>query len=144
MTGATLLGFDYGRRRIGVAVGETITGAARPLVTLDCPTEGRPDWERIEALIREWQPTAVVVGRPEHADGTGNAVTQGAERFARQLQGRFGLTVHLVDERLSSRAAEERLAETGKRRRHGRGPDPAVDSMAACIILETWLADQSP
>lgn len=143
MTGATLLGFDYGRRRIGIAVGETITGAARPLTTLDCPAEGRPDWDRIERLISEWQPAAVVVGRPEHADGTSNAVTRGAERFARQLQGRFGLTVHLVDERLSSRAAEERLAETGRRRNRGRGPDPAIDMMAACIILETWLADHS-
>ena len=140
MSATTLLGFDYGRRRIGVAVGETITGGARPLETLVCPSEGLPDWAGIERLLGEWQPDAVVVGRPEQADGSANAVTRGAERFARQLSGRYDLTVHLVDERLSSREAENRLAERGHRP-PPRGGDKALDMMAACVILETWLAD---
>ncbi len=140
MNASTLLGFDYGRRRIGVAVGETITGGARPLETLNCPSEGKPDWAGIERLLGEWRPDAVVVGRPEHADGSANAVTRGAERFARQLEGRYGLTVHLVDERLSSREAEQRLTERGHRP-PPRGGDGALDKMAACVILETWLAD---
>lgn len=138
---STLLGFDYGRRRIGIAVGESVTGGARPLTTLHCAADGKPDWTAVEAVIREWQPAEVVVGRPEHADGTANAVTLGAERFARQLEGRFGLTVHLVDERLSSREAEQRLAARG-RRRSARGGGDTLDSMAACVILETWLADE--
>ncbi len=140
MSNATLLGFDYGRRRVGVAVGETITGSARALTTLACPAEGRPDWEGIGRLMTEWQPAAVVVGRPEQADGSANGVTQGAERFARQLHGRFGVPAHLVDERLSSREAAERLG--GQRR--GRRSDPGLDGMAACVILETWLADHQP
>lgn len=139
---ATLLGFDYGRRRIGVAVGETVTGGARPLTTLDCPSDGQPDWPAIARLLGEWQPDAVVVGRPEHADGTANPVTHGAERFARQLQGRFRLSVHLVDERLSSRAAEERLAD--QRPGRSRGSKEAIDRIAACVILETWLAEHAP
>ena len=141
MTASTLLGFDYGRRRIGVAVGETVTGGARPLETLNCPADGKPDWQGIARLIREWRPDTVVVGRPEQADGTPNQVTASAERFARQIEGRFGLTVHLVDERLSSREAEARLSDRGHHR--SRGPDPAIDMMAACIILETWLAEQA-
>lgn len=134
----TLLGFDYGRRRIGVAAGQTVTGNARPLETLRCPSEGSPDWPGIERLMHQWQPDAIVVGRPCHADGSANAVTRAAERFARQLEGRFGITVHMVDERLSSMEAEERLTASGGKK--ARNPKEAVDMMAANIILETWLS----
>lgn len=134
----TVLGFDYGRRRIGVAVGQAVTGDARPLETLTCPAEGAPDWDAIGAVIDAWQPDAVVVGRPEQADGTASAVTLGAERFARQIHGRFGLPVHMVDERLSSREAGWRRQDPPQR---ARRRDPGLDSMAACVILETWLAD---
>jgi len=149
----TLLGFDYGRLRIGVAVGQTITGQARPLETLRCPNAGQPDWSGVERLLREWAPAALVVGRPCHADGSDSAITAAAERFARQLEGRFGLGVHLVDERLSSVEAEQRLAQSGGNnggaRRGGksksiRNSKEAVDMMAACVILETWLADTHP
>jgi len=142
----TLLGFDYGRQRIGVAVGQTITGQARPLETLRCPNAGQPDWPGVERLIREWMPAAVVVGRPGHADGSDSPVTAAADRFSRQLEGRFGLTVHRVDERLSSVEAERRLAAAGNRRggKSIRAGKEAVDMMAACVILETWLADTHP
>lgn len=136
MTGQTLLGFDYGRRRIGVAVGSTLTGSAQALETLDCPAEGLPDWAGIERLIGEWQPDGAVVGRPEHADGSASPVTRGAERFARQLHGRYGLPVHLVDERLSSREALQRSSGA---RRPRKGAE-ALDRLAAAVILETWLA----
>lgn len=138
----TLLGFDYGRRRIGVAAGQTVTGNARPLETLRCPDDGRPDWGGVERLMQEWKPDAVVVGRPCHADGSENPVTRAAERFARQLRERFGVTVHMVDERLSSMEAEQRLkASGGKKARHSK---ESVDMMAASIILETWLSGNHP
>lgn len=138
----TLLGFDYGTRRIGVAVGQTITGTATPLETLRCPHPGQPDWTAVERLLRDWKPDAVVVGHPRNADDSDSAVTRAAERFARQLHGRFGVPAHLMDERLSSREAENRLkASGGKKARQSR---EAVDMMAACVILETWLSDYCP
>ena len=106
----TLLGFDFGERRIGVAVGNTLTGAARPLATVaEATVDGR--FARIGALLLEWQPAMLVVGRPLHPDGAAHEVTAQAERFARQLQGRFGLPVVLVDERYSTVAAQARLRE---------------------------------
>ena len=99
-----LLAFDFGEKRIGVATGNTLTGAAQPLGTVaETTTDGR--FARIGALIREWQPARLVVGRPLHPDGAAHEVTARAERFARQLEGRFGLPVSLVDERYSSVAA---------------------------------------
>lgn len=132
-----LLGFDFGLRRIGVAVGETITGRARPLLILSAQ-DGRPDWAQIESLLREWQPTALVVGVPRHADGAAGAVTAPAQRFARRLHGRFGLPVHTIDEQLSSHAATDALRTPGRRRGGGA---QAIDAAAAAIILETWLAE---
>ena len=99
-----LLAFDFGEKRIGVATGNTLTGAAQPLGTVaETTTDGR--FARIGALIREWQPARLVVGRPLHPDGAVHEVAARAERFARQLEGRFGLPVSLVDERYSSVAA---------------------------------------
>lgn len=137
----TFLGFDFGLRRIGVAVGESVTGSARPLQTLPA-RDGQPDWERVQALLQDWRPHALVVGIPRHADGSAATVTAPAERFARRLQGRFGLPVHTIDEHLSSHAAEQALAERGRGgARLARRPE-AVDSLAAAIILETWFAEQ--
>lgn len=139
--GGAFLGFDFGLRRIGVAIGESVTGSARPLLTLPA-RDGQPEWERIQALLQDWQPQALVVGIPRHADGSAAAVTAPAERFARRLHGRFGLPVHTVDEHLSSHAAEQALAERGRGgERLARQPE-AVDSLAAAIILETWFAER--
>ncbi|MEA5445259.1 Holliday junction resolvase RuvX [Gammaproteobacteria bacterium AB-CW1] len=125
----TLLGFDYGLRRIGVAVGQTVTQTANPLTILPADN-GKADWEQIADLIREWRPAALVVGIPAHADGSDNELSPRARRFARQLQGRFGKPVYSVDEHLSSHAA----ASTGERR-----PGEAIDDLAAARILEDWL-----
>ena len=133
-----LLAFDFGEKRIGVATGNTLTGAAQPLGTVAEPTtDGR--FARIGALIREWQPARLVVGRPLHPDGAAHEVTARAERFARQLEGRFGLPVSLVDERYSSVAAQARLRTQGRAAR-GRAAQ-GDDAMAAAIILEQYLSE---
>lgn len=135
----TVLGFDYGTTRIGVAVGQTITLTAAPIATLSV-YNGQPDWNEVAALLNEWQAVALVVGLPFNMDGTPSDMTEAAKRFARQLEGRFSLPVYLSDERLSSRAAQERLAGSNlpRKRRHDKR---AVDAFAAQIILETWLSE---
>lgn len=133
----TALGFDFGRARIGIAIGDTLTGAARPLRTLTTRQQ-RPDWETIARLIAEWQPDWLVIGVPRHADGTDSTLTAAARRFSRQLHGRFGLPVATVDEHLSSWAAEQRYTELSPRR---RARDPSQDAGAAAVILESWLAE---
>lgn len=141
---ATLLGFDFGTKKIGVAVGQTITGTANPLRTLR-HRNGRPDWNAIEALIREWQPQAAVLGLPHNMDDTEEeTLAEPVRRFARQLTGRFGLRVHLVDERLTTLAAQRALDGPGRRRGRGKAAQQATDALdayAAKLILETWLGD---
>ncbi|WP_462322444.1 Holliday junction resolvase RuvX [Halochromatium sp.] len=134
---ATLLGFDFGERKIGVAVGQTLTRTATPLETVRAQGQ-RPDWQRLEALIREWQPEAAVVGLPFNMDDSEEAWSERVHRFARQLQGRFGLRVHLVDERLTSLEARRQL-QLGL-----RAADDRIDAQAAKLILETWLAEANP
>ena len=137
----TLLGFDFGPRKIGVAVGQTVTGSATPLTTLRSRGE-RPDWPGIEALIREWQPSAAIVGLPFNMDDTEVAWSPRIHRFARQIEGRFRLPVHLVDERLTSIEARRQLmSRPGFKIAHG-DPHHAVDALAAALILETWLSEQ--
>lgn len=136
----TFLGFDFGTRRIGVAVGSRRLGSARALATLAC-REG-PDWDAIGKLVREWQPEALVVGVPLTMDGQPQAATQGARRFMQQLQQRFGLPVHGADERMSSMEAQSQLRArraSGQRRRRLRDTD--IDSTAAKLILEHWLGE---
>lgn len=132
MTAQTLLGFDFGTRRIGVAVGQRVTGTSRALTTLTA-REGQPDWAQVEQLIATWRPDALVVGLPLALDGSRSEVTAAAERFARRLHGRFRLPVHMQDERLSSYAAEQ-LTEGSRRDR--------LDATAARIILQDWLDAQ--
>lgn len=133
-----LMGFDYGRRRIGVAMAQTLTGQARALTTLGAVAE-RPDWVAIERLIGEWEPTGLVVGLPLNADGSEHDVTRAARRFGNRLANDTRLPVYWVDERLSSHAATERLQQRGRKplQRHAK----EVDAEAACVILETWLTD---
>jgi putative Holliday junction resolvase len=139
----TALGFDFGLKRIGVAVGSTLTGAARGLAVVR-HGERAPDWKAIAALIDEWQPDLAVVGVPYNIDGTPSDLTPRAERFARQLAGRSGLQVETVDERLSSREAEASLkAERQDGRRRRTVDAGAVDMRAAAVILERWLAGSS-
>ncbi|UFH49675.1 Holliday junction resolvase RuvX [Pseudomonas sp. KNUC1026] len=131
-----LLGFDYGSKQIGVAVGQAITGQARELCTLKAQN-GVPDWARVEALLKEWQPDALVVGLPLNMDGTPSEMSERAEKFARKLHGRFNLPVHTHDERLTTFEAKgERLARGGQK---GSYRDNPVDAIAARLLLEGWL-----
>jgi len=137
----TLLGFDYGLKRIGVAVGQELTGTASPLETLTTTQTGI-DWGEIERLIDEWKPHALVVGLPLNMDGSEHDMTLAARKFARRLQGRYGLPVYEVDERLSSIAAEEHIHDDVKRRLNRRNGRGRIDREAAQIILQTWLNEQ--
>ena len=135
---ATVLAFDFGTRRIGVAVGNTLTRVAQPLTTI---ATGR-DEERfaaIAALLGQWQPGMLVVGIPVHADGAAHAMTARARRFAQQLSGRFRLPVELADERWTTQLAESALAEAGAGGRKGRA---VRDQVAAQIILQGWFDER--
>lgn len=133
MTG-TLLGFDFGERNLGVAVGETSTGIASPLTTIaGVATAAR--FDALEKLVREWRPSGFVVGRPKHADGSPHEVARLAEKFARRLVARFKVPVAFVDETLTSATAEAQLRET--RTRAKRAGD--VDALAAALILQSFL-----
>jgi putative Holliday junction resolvase len=130
----TLLGFDFGPAKIGVAVGQALTGSATPLETLRA-VQQRPDWDGISRLIKTWEPEALVVGLPFNMDDTEAEPAPRVRRFARQLEGRYHLPVHLVDERLTSIAARR---EIGRKPRHIE----EIDAVAAKLILETWLSEQ--
>jgi len=120
----SFLAFDFGLKRTGLASGNRITRTASPLPTLRA--EGAARWPLISQRLQEWQPDALVVGIPTHPDGAPHENTLRAQKFARQLRGRFGLPVHEVDERYSSTEA------------HSLGARDA-DAAAACIILEQFL-----
>ena len=129
------LGFDFGYKRIGVAVGQRLTGRARPLATLSAHA-GVPDWKRVQALMLEWQPQALVVGVPTRVDGSELYTTRMALVFADQLFAETACKVYTVDEGYSSvEARAELFAEGGYR----KIKSSAIDSLAACIILEQWL-----
>lgn len=129
------LGFDFGYKRIGVAVGQQLTGSASPLTTLDAKL-GVPDWTIVQKLINQWRPAALIVGLPTCIDGTEQYTTAASRGFARQLRKRFERPVHLVDERLSTIEARAHLFDTGGFRKIKQSE---VDSIAACVILEQWL-----
>lgn len=135
MLDGVYIGFDFGYRRIGVAVGQTLTGSASPLSTLDAKL-GVPNWDTIQKLLLEWKPLALVVGLPTCIDDSEQYTTAASRGFARQLRKRFSLPVHLVDERLSTVEARAHLFESGGYRKIKKAE---VDSIAACVILEQWL-----
>ena len=126
------IAFDYGRRRIGVATGESLLAQARPLLTLEAEPASVRD-AAIDRLVREWRPDALVVGVPRHPDGAPHRNTERAERFARELQRRLRLPLHLVDERYSTVEAERGAPRGG-------GPG-GLDAAAAAVILEQFFHD---
>lgn len=134
----TFLGFDFGLKRIGVAVGQRVSSTATSLTVLRA-ADGKPDWSEIEALVREWSPTGFVLGIPRSMDGEETQMTRSARRFGDALSQRFGLNVHEVDERLSSIQAEGEFAEARKRGSVRRKDRQRLDAAAARIILEDWL-----
>ncbi|UCZ73847.1 Holliday junction resolvase RuvX [Dickeya zeae] len=135
MGNRTLLAFDFGTRSIGVAIGQEITGTARPLTSLKAQ-DGIPDWQKVEKLLNEWQPALIIVGLPLNMDGTEQPLTARARKFAQRLHGRFGVTVELHDERLSTVEARADLFERGGFRALDKG---SVDAASAVIILESWF-----
>jgi putative holliday junction resolvase len=138
-----VLAFDFGRRRIGVACGDTLSRSASPLSGIP-NTDAGPRWELIDSLIREWQPALIVVGLPYNADGSESAMSQAARGFADTLALRYMLPVRLIDERYSSLEAETRLKserEAGLRKRRVAKAD--VDAAAACVILERWFNEST-
>lgn len=135
----TVLAFDFGLKRIGVAVGDRMIGVAHPLQTIQGESNGQR-FSAIAALIEEWQPGLLVVGLPFHLDGGEHEMTLRCRRFSRQLEGRFGLPVALVDERLSSAAASQDLREIGIT---GRRQKVMLDQVAAQRILQSYLDEKN-
>ena len=128
----SVLGFDFGSYWIGIAVGQSLTGQARPL-----PALRNGDWQGIGQLIEEWQPGQLVVGLPLSMEGDDQEMTARAQRFGRQLEGRFGIATDMVDERLTTREAWQMAIESGEY--HSK---PEIDSLAAVLITESWLRNR--
>ena len=122
-------------RQIGVAVGNRVTGTSQPLTTLRA-RDGVPDWTEIATLLKEWQPTQLLVGQPLNMDGSESELSRLAAKFGRRLEGRFQLPVAFMDERLSSFEAKEILREQGHKGDYREHP---ADSLAAHLILQSWL-----
>lgn len=131
----TVLAFDFGEKRIGTAVGETAVGIAHPLTTIHAADKQRR-YAAIEAMIREWQPTQLIVGLPSHLDGTEHELSRLARKFAAELGRRFNLPVDFIDERLTSAAAESTLGESGVASHKRKA---VIDSVAAQHILQDFL-----
>lgn len=132
----TLLGFDFGTKRIGIASGQALTGNAGPLTPV-AARDGIPDWDRLDAVLKEWQPEALVVGLPLNMDDSESELSNLARKFGRRLHARYRLPVFMQDERLSSREARATLGEAWGRR---KGKLPSLDSTAAVLILESWFS----
>lgn len=135
----SVIGFDFGSAWIGSAIGQTQTGTASPLKPLRV-INNKPDWNGIKALIDEWAPDRLIVGLPKHMDDRSHQMTQKANRFARQLEGRFQLPTELIDERLTTREAWLIIEELASQRLN----KPDIDCIAAVLITETWLNHHPP
>jgi len=135
----TVMAFDFGLRHIGVAIGNCLLDTTQPLNILKAK-DGVPEWRLLEDLVEEWRPALLVVGEPLHMDGSGSELSAQANKFARRLHGRLGLEVVMVDERLSSFEAKHTSREQGHRGDFKRQP---VDSLAAELILRSWLAENA-
>jgi putative Holliday junction resolvase len=134
----TMLAFDVGARRTGVAVGNSLSGSARPVGILDVYDAG-PDWPAVDAWMREWMPNGLVVGNPLTQDGENQPARDRAIHFARSLQQRYGKPVSLMDERNTSIEAAQRFAESRARGESKRHQADQLDAWAAVIILERWF-----
>ena len=127
MNNQTLLCFDFGKKRIGAAVGQTITATATALETIKV-NQGKPDWDRITELVNEWQPDKVIIGKPLTLNGERQEMTDLAERFSRQIKNRYKLPIEMMEEQLTSYEARRHLKSTRN-----------LDPVAAKLILESWL-----
>ncbi len=129
------LGFDFGIKHIGYAIGQQTTHSATPGGTL-AAQNGTPDWKQLDLIIKEWQPEALIVGWPLNMDGTVQPLTEKVQNFAKQLETHYHLPIHLVDERLTTKEARDRLFTKGG---YKSLTPSQVNAMAASIILEHWL-----
>jgi len=136
------LGFDFGEKRIGIAVGTTTTATATPL-SMVRNINGRPEWHNIESIVEEWQPKALIVGLPLTDDGGSQHITGLAKSFAKHLRRRFDLPVHFCDERYTSNEASRIIADNRKHHNRGRATREDSDKIAAALILEQWLNSHS-
>jgi putative holliday junction resolvase len=136
-TSQFFLGFDFGMKRIGVAIGQKLTGTATPLSTINAK-KGTPHWEDITKIILQWRPCALVVGVPLHIDGTTQQITKAAQHFIEQIKKHYSLPVFAADERLTTRAAKEHLFGAGGYKALCNEP---IDGFAAKIILESWMKE---
>ncbi|MBT3504252.1 MAG: Holliday junction resolvase RuvX [Piscirickettsiaceae bacterium] len=134
----TFLGFDFGMKNIGVAVGQELTNTASPLTVIKA-REGIPNWDQIQSLINEWQPQRLIVGLPLNMDGTEQEMSVAARRFGNRLNGRFHLPVEWQDERLSTFEALDQLGIQSKMQSNNRDD---VDRISAQLILQSWLNQQ--
>ena len=132
------IGFDFGERRIGVAVGQSNTLTASPLCVVR-NINGRPEWDNITTIIEEWKPAALIVGLPLTADGETQQLTSLAKSFAKHLRGRYQLPVHLCDERYTSNEASRIIANNRQQQNRRKAKRGDSDTIAAALILEQWL-----
>lgn len=122
-----VMGFDFGQKKIGVAVGQKLTSTATPVAIVSAK-DGKPDWQQIDHLVNEWKPSLLVVGLPLNMDDTMSEMAAAAKKFSRRLHGRYGITAELMDERLSTFEAKQ------------ISDDDQIDHIAAKLILESWLS----
>lgn len=132
-----IMAFDFGSQKMGVAFGQALLGTASPLSLLPMK-DGIPNWEQLLKLIQDWQPEACLVGLPLNMDDSESELSRRARKFARRLRHQTNLPVWMVDERLSTRDARERVTQIGQTR---RGKLPSADAMAAVLLAETWFRD---
>ena len=136
----TVLGFDFGLNRTGVAIANTLTGIATPQTVLHAKNK-QPDWQGIERLIQLWRPQILVVGMPRKLDGSESSMQATILKFCRELEKRTALPVQTANEQLSSREAEQRLKSARQAGRTQKIRKEEIDSLAAAIILENWMQD---
>ncbi|MDA0911759.1 MAG: Holliday junction resolvase RuvX [Proteobacteria bacterium] len=133
-----LIGLDYGKSRIGIASGQMITRTATPIATI-AAKQGEPEWHELDKIIKQWRPSDIIVGLPIDAKDQETKITEEARAFAQKVELRYQKPVHLISETFSTREARWRLEEVqNKSNRHLK-----VDAFAACVILETWMNEQS-
>jgi len=133
----SVIGFDFGTRWTGIAVGQTVTAQARPLNAIKS-INSKPNWQAIEKILQEWQPEKLIVGLPTGFDGKPQEMTEPIKKFSRQLHGRFHIDTELVDERLTTREAYLIAIDSGEHK-----SKPQIDSIAAVLITESWLREHA-
>ena len=134
----TIIGFDFGLKNIGIAIGQELTNTANPLTVIHA-RDGIPNWNEIKKILTQWQPQLIIVGLPLNMDDTEQEMTAAARRFGHRLNGRFQIPVEWQDERLSTYEALEHLGIRNKMQANNRGD---VDSVSAQLILQSWLNQQ--